>query len=103
MSCPTAIVVASIEDLTAAIGEHLAALAETYRQPVQAREKKYLTQADVSALTGWSRRQLAYRRSMGDLPYIKRGRTVLYKRDDVERFLEEGYVPSGKSKAPSVR
>jgi len=31
------------------------------------------------------------------LPYIKRGRSVLYRRDDVLRFLEEQTVTPGQA------
>ena len=59
-----------------------------------ANQKAYLTQTEVCQLTGWSRRQLAYKRSKGELAYLKRGRTVLYKTEDVYSWLDEGYVPS---------
>jgi len=58
--------------------------------------KEYLTQTEVCQLTGWSRRQLGYKRSSGELPYLKRGRTVLYRTTDVYTWLEEGYVPGAR-------
>lgn len=60
----------------------------------QATMKPYLTNDEVAELTGWSKRQLANRRKSGSLPYTKRGRTVLYRTEDVEAFLAAGYVPS---------
>ena len=60
----------------------------------RATARHYLTQADVAGLTGWTARQLAYRRSSGDIPYIKRGRTIWYRTSDVYQWIDEGYVPS---------
>jgi hypothetical protein len=92
MSTQSRIVVADLDELATAVGEQIAALMAEFRQPPSHTLKKYLTQEDLVLLTGWSRRQLAYRRSRGDIPYIKRGHTILYKAEDVERFLDEGYV-----------
>jgi hypothetical protein len=57
------------------------------------RQKRYLTQSEVADLTGWTRRQLAYRRKRGDIPFIKRGKTIWYKAQDVYDWLDAGYVP----------
>ena len=54
--------------------------------------KEYLTNQEFCDLTGWSRRQLAYKRAQGELPYIKRGRTILYKTADVHSWLDEGQI-----------
>ncbi|MBT6424573.1 MAG: helix-turn-helix domain-containing protein [Bacteroidetes Order II. Incertae sedis bacterium] len=56
--------------------------------------KPFLTQDDVCELTGWSKRQLAYKRKKGELPFIKRGRTVWYKTSDMLHWFEQGYVPT---------
>jgi helix-turn-helix protein len=61
-------------------------------------KKVFLTNSETSELIGWSLRQLAYKRASGDLPYIKRGRTVLYRQEDIEAFLMEGYVPAKKTR-----
>lgn len=52
--------------------------------------KPYLTQDDMCNLTGWSKRQLAYKRQKGELPYLKRGRTIWYKTVDVVEWIEKG-------------
>lgn len=54
----------------------------------------YLTRQQVMDLTGWSERKLAYLQSQRRLPYLKRGRSVLFKTEDVEAYLAEGYVPA---------
>ena len=56
--------------------------------------KSFLTQDEVSELTGWSKRQLAYKRQTRSIPYCKRGRTVWYRAEDVYDWIEEGYVPA---------
>ena len=60
----------------------------------RANQKKYLTTAEVSDLTGWTARQLAYRRKARTIPFYKRGRTVLYLAREVYRWIEEGRVPA---------
>ena len=59
----------------------------------------YLTKSQLSELTGWSPRKIDYARQDRTLPYIKRGRTVLFRTADVERLLMEGYVPKQEGKA----
>ncbi len=54
----------------------------------------YLTKVELSELTGWSARKIDYMRSSRTLPYIRRGRTVLFRTADVEALLMEGYVPA---------
>ena len=54
----------------------------------------YLTKRELSEMTGWSERKVDYMRSNRTLPYIKRGRTVLFRTADVEALLMEGYVPA---------
>ncbi len=58
--------------------------------------KSFLTQDDVCELTGWSKRQLAYKRQRGELSFIKRGRTIWYKSSDLVLWFEQGYVPKGE-------
>jgi excisionase family DNA binding protein len=59
--------------------------------------KPYLTTSETMELTGLSRRALAYRRASGSLPYTKRGRTVLFRSEDVYRWIEAGYVPGRRA------
>ena len=55
---------------------------------------QYLTKVELSELTGWSTRKIDYMRSEHTLPYIRRGRTVLFRTADIEEMLMEGYVPA---------
>ena len=57
--------------------------------------RKPLLQSDeVCKMTGWSRRKLAYLKAARKLPFVQRGRTVLYPADAVEAYLREGLVPA---------
>jgi len=62
----------------------------------------YLGRKEVMDLTGWSDRKLSYLQSKRRLPYVKRGRTVLFRTADVEAFLMEGYVPAKGAPAPET-
>ena len=44
----------------------------------QAMEKPYLTKAELMLLTGWSSRQVEYKKSKREIPFIRRGRLVLF-------------------------
>jgi hypothetical protein len=92
MSTQSRIIVADLDDLLEMLKGQILRLDEQPRDHPR-HEKKYMTQSEVADLIGWTPRQLAYRRQKGDLPYIKRGRTILYKAQDIDRFLEAGYVP----------
>jgi len=54
----------------------------------------YLTRSQFSELSGMSARKIDYMRSKGQMPYVKRGRTVLFKTTDIESYLSEGEVPA---------
>lgn len=63
----------------------------------------YLSRKEVLDLTGWSDRKLSYLQAQRRLPYVKRGRTVLFKAADVEAYMLEGYVPAkGRSKSKTT-
>ncbi len=67
-------------------------------------QKLYLTKKEVSELTGWSIRQIDYKRKSGDIPYIKRGRLVLIPSADLIAYLEQGRVPAAdRPPAPGRR
>jgi Helix-turn-helix domain len=55
-------------------------------------QKEILTDEELSELTGYSKRALAYRRKDGSLPYIKRGRRILYRTADIHDWLNAGRV-----------
>lgn len=87
--------------LTAAQVERLAAAAavDALRRTLpaaikQATTKPYLTKAELMELTGWSSRQVEYKKSKRELSYVKRGRLVLFPSDEVFAYLEAGRVPA---------
>lgn len=82
-------------EISSLIGNEIALLLRSELEDVllKQRQKDYLTQQDLAELTGWSFRQLAYKRAKGELPFVKRGRTILYKTADVYAWLDHGYVP----------
>lgn len=90
----TEIVAATRADLEAAIEAAVRraiedALPEAVRR---AAAPEYLTTPQLLALTGWSERKLAYLRQRREVPFIKRGRSVLYPREGIRAYLEEGAV-----------
>lgn len=60
----------------------------------RATRKPYLTKKELMALTGWSARQVEYKKSQRALPYVRRGRLVLFPTADVYAYLDEGRVPT---------
>ena len=68
----------------------------------EALRKEYSTQRDAVEITGWTTRQLAYKRAKGELAYIKRGRTILYRTRDLFDWLEEGYVPKSSTATQKI-
>lgn len=86
----------SREDLQAAISEAVrAAVATAIPEAVRAATTKpFLTKAELMDLTGWSARQVEYKKSRRELPFVRRGRTVLFPTDEVHAYLREGYVPA---------
>jgi len=60
----------------------------------QATEKPYLTKSELMRLTGWSARQVEYKKSKREIPFVRRGRLVLFPTQDVFAYLEEGRVPA---------
>ncbi len=74
------------------------AISDTMRRFEEAKrklpDKPYMTKRELMALTGWSSRQVEYRKSSGDLPFIRRNRLVLFPTNEVLSWLEEGRVPA---------
>ena len=56
--------------------------------------KPYLTKPELMELTGWSSRRVEYVKSKREIPFVKRGRTVLFPTEEVYAFLEMGRVPA---------
>ena len=55
--------------------------------------KPYLTKRELKDLTGWSDRQIEYKKSKHEIPFIRRGRLVLFPTQEIFAYLEEGRVP----------
>lgn len=86
-----------------------AALSRTLQQTLQgtletllpeliqiATAKPFLTKTDLMELTGWSSRQVEYKKSKREIPFIRRGRLVLFPTQEIFQYLREGYVPIRK-------
>lgn len=53
-----------------------------------------LTKPKLEDWTGWSSRTIEYKKAKGEIPYIRRGRLVLFPTDEIMAYLREGYVPA---------
>lgn len=68
-------------------------LDDTLPQAIRrANRKDYLTKKDLMELTGWSARTVEYKKSERKIPFIRRGRTILFPTKEVYAWLEEGRV-----------
>ena len=57
-------------------------------------DKPYMTKRELMALTGWSSRQVEYKKAQGQIPFIRRDRLVLFPTDEFFPWLEAGRVPA---------
>ena len=60
----------------------------------------YLTKRKLRELTGWSDRQVEYKKSKREIPFVRRGRLVLFPTDEILAYLEAGRVPAKNSIRP---
>jgi len=60
----------------------------------EATKKKWLTKEELKILTGWSDKTIYNLRKERKIPFSQHDRKILYPRDGIEEFLQEGYVPS---------
>lgn len=58
----------------------------------QANRKEYLTTGEVEELTGLSSRAQKYHRDCRNLSYSQEGRKIIYRTEDVEKFIEDRRV-----------
>ena len=58
----------------------------------RATTKAYLTKPELMELTGWSSRQVEYKKSKREIPFIRNGRLVLFPTEEVYAYLDQGYV-----------
>lgn len=63
----------------------------------QAIAKPYLTKNELMELTGWSARQVEYKKTSREIPFIRRGRLILFPTQDIYEYLEKGRVPARKN------
>ncbi len=93
--------ITSRNELDAAVSEAVeAALTRALPEAIRrATTKPYLTKSELMQLTGWSARQVEYKKSRREIPFIRRGRLVLFPTEDVFAYLEEGRVPAGPRRA----
>lgn len=62
------------------------------REIRKATTKPYLTKSELMQLTGWSSRQIEYKKSGREIPFLRRGRTILFPTDEIYEYLEGGRV-----------
>ncbi len=60
--------------------------------------KAYLTKPELMELTGWSSRQVEYKKSKREIPFVRQGRLVLFPTEEVFAYLDNGLVPARTSK-----
>jgi len=92
------IIITSPEALGNAVQEAVsAALNEQLPDVIRkATTKPYLTKPELMELTGWSARQVEYKKSRREIPFIRNGRLVLFPTEEVFAYLDQGYVPTRK-------
>jgi len=59
-----------------------------------------LTKNEVAKYLQISERQIDYLRQAGELPYVKIGRSVRFRLEDVEEFLKRRLTVSTETKSP---
>lgn len=63
----------------------------------RANRKEYLTTAELKELTGISFRKQHYLRQEKKISFVQEGRSILYRTEDVEKFMEEHRIePRGE-------
>ena len=70
---------------------------------INAVESPFLRPKAAAAFLGYTEKTLATYRSRGTGPtYIKKGKRVLYRRDDLLAFITEGAIVKTKANQPGV-
>lgn len=89
------VIVTSRDALQDAVTEALkSALDQHLPEAIQrATSKPYLTKPELMKLTGWSSRQVEYKKSRREIPFVRQGRLVLFPTDEIYAYLNQGYVP----------
>jgi len=58
----------------------------------EATSKEYLTIAEVCDLLDVSRRHLQYLRDSGQINYVKNGRKIYFRREDIKEFFDQNLI-----------
>ena len=61
----------------------------------RATAKEYLTIAETCEALDCTRRHLQYLRDSGQIGYVKSGKKVYFKADDLEAFFNRNYIEAG--------
>ena len=62
----------------------------------KATSKDYYTIDDVCEMLDVSRRHLQYLRDSGQISYVKNGRKIYFKAEDLEEFFGVNYIQSNR-------
>ena len=65
----------------------------------KASRKEYYTTNEVCEMLDISRRHLQYLRDSGQIGYVKNGRKIYFKAQDLETFFEDNYIDSDQVEA----
>jgi excisionase family DNA binding protein len=57
-------------------------------------KKPYLSVYELMQLSGWSRRTIQHLRDSRQLPFYQDGRRIIFKTDDIEKYLESRKIPA---------
>jgi len=60
----------------------------------KATSKEIYTISEVCTLLDVSRRHLQHLRDTNQIGYVKNGRKIYFKREDLEEFFDENYIPA---------
>lgn len=90
----TPVIVTDSETLNSAVAEAVreAMLATVPDAVREATAPEWLSREEVVERYGITSRQLTYMRSKRSIEYTQHGRRILYKRESLEEWIEEGRV-----------
>jgi len=80
-----------IEEISKRLNSIEKQLQKITKKPSQ-EQKNYLTTQDVAKDLQFTTRHIQNLRDRGELPFIQHGRSVRYKREDVNAFIEQHYI-----------
>ena len=92
--------IASREELSATVSSAVEE-AVTKRLPEiikRATRKEYYTISEACEMLDCTRRHIQYLRDSGQLSYIKNGKKIYFRAEDLEAFFQENYIEAGVRK-----